>query len=90
MSDVSCHRETQFRNVDVRAAAAVTSTAPKRATRKAGAMCATHANADWMSPSATHAIEKCIGARGIDGLAEGERGRDGGHTWQRAEPRPLR
>ena len=67
------------RNVDVRAAAAATSTAPNSTTRKAGAMFATHAKADWMSPSATHATQTCMGARGIDGLAGGERGRDRGH-----------
>ena len=74
-SDVTANHN---RNVDVRAAEKATATAPKRANRKPGAMCATHnchANADWMSPSATHATQKCMGARGMDW-----RGARGGET----------
>ena len=76
VSDVTCHGAPQSKcRRQSRSGSDINSTQAchQNARRHVRHNC--HANADWMSPSATHATQKCMGARGMD-----SRGARGGET----------
>ena len=67
VSDVSCHSEPQSkcrRESRGKSDSNCARGRHQKARRHVRHNC--HANADWMSPSATHATQKCMGARGMD------------------------
>ena len=76
VSDVTCHGAPQSKcRRQSRSGSDINSTQAchQNARRHVRHNC--HANAGWMSPSATHATQKCMGARGMD-----SRGARGGET----------
>ena len=76
VSDVTCHGAPQLKcRRQSRSGSDINSTQAchQNARRHVRHNC--HANADWMSPSATHATQKRMGARGMD-----SRGARGGET----------
>ena len=67
VSDVSCHSEPQSkcrRQSRGKSDSNCARARHQKARRHVRHNC--HANADWMSPSATHATQKCMGASGMD------------------------